>query len=414
LKPTRGLISTSGVLPACRSLDCLSVFALTAPDAWHIAQTMSAFDASDSYSRVERTPAPRTLPAPLRCGVPRSADRRFFGDSAAERAFDAALKTVESLGAALVEIDYTPFAETAQLLYDGPWVAERLAAIKPFFSAFADRVDPVVRKIIAGAERFSAADAFEAQYRLEALKRRCAKVWAQIDVLAVPTSGTIYRIEEIDEEPVQLNSNLGYYTNFVNLLDLCALSVPSEFRDDGLPCGVTFIAPALEDAALATLGARFHRAAGTRLGATPFTMPDSADVRLERGVDEIALAVVGAHLSGMPLNHQLTSRGGRRLETCVTAAQYRLHALANTTPPKPGLARVVDGPGAAIEVELWSVPLSQFGSFVAEVPPPLAIGTIALGDGRAVKGFVCEPYALEGARDISHFGGWRNFMKEAR
>ncbi|HYH43671.1 MAG TPA: allophanate hydrolase, partial [Burkholderiales bacterium] len=382
-------------------------------DAWQVAQVLSAHDSSDPYTRVERELAPADSARRVRCGVPRAADRRFFGDGAAERAFEAALEAVEMLGAELIEIDYTPYTEAARLLYDGPWVAERLAAIKPFFRGFPDALDPVVHKIIAGADRYSAVDAFEGQYRLEALRRECAQTWTRMDVLMVPTSGTIYRLDEVAAEPVQTNSNLGHYTNFVNLLDLAAIAVPAAFREDGLPSGVTFIAPALQDATLAEFGARFHRAVATRLGATAFTLPDRSDTPENRGVDAVTLAVVGAHLTGMPLNHQLTSRGACHLETCSTAPHYRLYELPNTSPPKPGLAHAPDRPGAEIEVELWGMPVEGFGSFVAEVPPPLAIGTITLSDGREVKGFVCEPYALEAARDISAFGGWRNYIKDA-
>ena len=408
-KPTRGLIGMSGVVPACRSLDCLSLFALTAQDALAVFDVARGPDSADPYSRsVERLGA-RALER-FRCGVPRAAQLEFFGDALAQRAFEAAAKTLESIGAELIEIDYAPFAQAAQLLYEGPWVTERLAAIKPFYDASAAAMHPVTREIIGAGARYSALDAFEAQYRLQALAKASAEAWAHMDVLAVPTTGTIYTLDEVAAEPLKLNSNLGHYTNFVNLFDLVAIAAPGGFREDGLPAGITLIAPALEDITLAQLAARFQRAAASKLGATPFALPDYPAESAPLDDRQVLIAVVGAHLSGMPLNRELTSRGARLIEACTSAAQYRLYALPETRPPKPGLERVENSSGVAIDMELWSVPTDAFGSFVAAVPPPLAIGTVTLADGRAVKGFVCEGYALAGARDISSFGGWRNYL----
>jgi allophanate hydrolase len=291
-------------------------------------------------------------------------------------------------------------------------VAERLAALGRFFDDHSDDLHPVTRAIVGAGRKHSAVDAFAAQYRLQALKARCAAELASIDALAVPTSPTIYTQAQVAADPIRLNTHLGHYTNFVNLLDLAAIAVPTGFRADGLPAGVTLIGPALADYTLARLADRLHRASESRLGATPFTLPDAAPVDTAPCENTVALAVVGAHLSGMPLNHQLTSRGARLLESCATSTQYRLYALPGTTPPKPGLARVGAAQGAAIEVELWSVPVEAFGSFVAEVPPPLAIGSVTLADGRTVKGFVCEGYALDGARDISRYGGWRSYLAQ--
>ncbi|MDB5867050.1 MAG: allophanate hydrolase [Betaproteobacteria bacterium] len=413
LKPTRGLISMSGIVPACRSLDCVSIFALTAEDAVEVCNVAAGYDAADPYSRSDK-PAPVShAAAHIRCGVPRADQLEFCGDTKARRAFERALKTLASLGAELVEIDYAPFAETASLLYGGPWVAERLAAIRPFFETSAHLMHPITREIIGAASRFTAVDVFDAQHRLEALKLTCSAAWRHIDMLVVPTAPTIYRIEEVEAEPVTLNSNLGLYTNFVNLLDLSAIAIPAGFREDRLPFGITLIAPALEDPTLAHWGSRFHHAAVGKLGATRFLLPGADDTPGATDDSGVTLAVVGAHLSGMPLNHQLTSRGARLLEACATAPQYRLYALPDTTPPKPGLSRAHNGSGSTIEVELWSVPVKNFGAFVADVPSPLAIGTVVLADGRQVKGFVCESYALNGARDISSYGGWRKFVTQA-
>ncbi|MES2564273.1 MAG: allophanate hydrolase [Pseudomonadota bacterium] len=412
VKPTHGFLSTRGIVPACRSLDCVSIFALNVVDATRVREVAAEYDGDDPYSRRAGICSDAGMTR-LRCGVPRTSDLKFFDDAQARKAFDRARAQLERIGAELIEIDYSSFADTGRLLYEGPWVAERLAAIEPFFKASSAEINPVVRDIIAGGARYSAVDACNAQYRLRALERASAAQWSLMDMLMVPTAGTIYRIDEIAADPVHLNSNLGYYTNFANLLDLSAIAVPAGFRDDGLPFGVTFIAQAFEDARLAQWGERFHQATSRQLGATRYTLELAAGRSSESNHGCVTLAVVGAHLSGMPLNHQLTSRGARLIEATETAAEYRLYALANSTPPKPGLARVNDGRGCAIAVEVWSIPQEAFGSFVAEVPPPLAIGTVKLASGTAVKGFVCEAYALGAARDISEFGGWRNFRMAA-
>lgn len=411
LKPTPGIVSTRGVVPACRSLDCVSVFALTCEDATQVFEVMHGFDAGDIYARRDHASA-TPIGTAFRCGVPRAAQREFFGDAQARAAFEQSLATLRTLGATLVDIDFAPFAETARLLYDGPWVAERYAAIREFFETRPLEVHPVTRQVIANAQKWNAADTFNAFYRLRELQRRCDGLWQAMDVLAVPTSGTIYTHDQVAQAPIQTNTNLGYYTNFVNLLDYCALAVPGVFRADGLPAGVTLIGRAHQDAALAQLGGRLHRASGVTLGATGHALPPVVETSVPVTMDEVILAVVGAHLSGLPLNHQLTSRGARLIEATQTAGQYQLYALSDTTPPKPGLVRVSasGAAGAAIAVELWALTPAAFGSFVAEVPPPLAIGSVTLADGRTVKGFVCEAYAVAGARDITSFGGWRAYL----
>jgi allophanate hydrolase len=412
LKPTRGLVSTRGVVPACRSLDCVSIFALTCEDALRVFEQARGYDPEDIYAR-NAEPAPATSAARPRCGVPRASQLEFFGDEAARAAFGGALRMLEESGAQLVEVDFEPFLDAARLLYEGPWIAERYAALKDFLESHAHDAHPVTREIIMEARKWSAADAFEAHYRLEALRRHCGLEWARMDLLAVPSTGTIYTVEEVMAAPVERNANLGRYTNFVNLLDLAAIAVPAGFRADGLPASVTLIAPALRERELAGFGARLHRAAGVPLGATGHPLPPPASPPAAGARDEVLLAVAGAHLSGMPLNGELTARGARLVEATTTAARYRLYALPGTTPPKPALVRVANGPAAAIEVELWTVPAGEFGGFVAAVPPPLGIGTVTLRDGREVKGFVCESYALASARDISEFGGWRAFCRAA-
>jgi len=353
-----------------------------------------------------RAPAGR-----FRCGVPAAAQLDFCGDGEAARMFERSCALLARAGGDIVEIDYAPFRETAALLYQGPWVAERLAAIREFFGAHQNEMHPVTRAIIGSGTKYSAVDAFEAAHRLQDLKRQALSELQKIDVLAVPTAPTIYTIAQVEADPVRLNSNLGLYTNFANLLDLAAIAVPSGMRADGLPAGVTLVAPAFSEALLCELGARVHRLSGMTLGATGFALPETESEFIDTaGEARVTVAVVGAHLSGMPLNHQLTERGAQLLGPTRTAQRYRLYSLPDTTPPKPGLVRCADGAGHAIEVELWRMPAQEFGSFVTLIPAPLAIGTLELEDNSTAQGFLCEGYAVAAARDISAFGGWRGFL----
>jgi allophanate hydrolase len=392
LKPTRGLLSGSGVVPACRSLDCVSIFTRDIATARRVFAAAAQFDAADRYARRYQPAGFPWASTRFRFGYLPEPQREFFGDTEAAKLYAASLEKLAAAGGEGVEIDYTHFREAAQLLYAGPWVAERRAALGRFLDDHPEDLHPTVRAIIQGADRYRAVDAFEAAYRLAACARRTEATWSRVDFLALPTTGTIYRIADVEAEPVQLNTNLGYYTNFVNLLDLAALAVPAGFRPNGLPFGITLIAPAQADDALLNVGARYlgegavHPAPGC-----------------------VTLSVVGAHLTGMPLNHELTSRGARLLRTTKTAPDYRLYHLANTTPPKPGLRRTPGFSGPGIEVEVWSLTAAAFGDFVAHVPAPMGIGTVTLADGSDVKGFLCEAFALEGARDITEFGGWRAY-----
>jgi allophanate hydrolase len=409
-KPTRGLLSAQGVVPACKSLDCVSIFALEAGDAAKVMKVAEGYDPADAYSRTPRKAAAPWLRTPARFGVPIASQREFFGDVEAARLFDEAIANCEALGMVKVEVDYRPFRAVAELLYQGAWVAERLAAIAPFAAQHADEMDPTVRGIITGAAKLGATEAFSSQYELERLRALTLAEWAQMDVLLLPTTGTIYRKADVLADPVKLNSNLGYYTNFVNLLDLSAVAVPAGFRSNGLPFGVTFIGPAFADYALLELASRLHAAQTLPLGGTHDTTADVATITGTPAAS-IEVAVVGAHLAGQPLNHELTSRGARWLRTCKTEANYRFYALRDTTPPKPGLVRDMGFSGPGIEVEVWVMPESEFGTFVRGVPAPLGIGSVVLEDGTTVKGFICEPYAVVGSKDITEFGGWRNYLK---
>ena len=405
LKPTKGRLSTAGVVPACRTLDCVSVFALTVDDAELVADIAAGFDERDPYSREQPAQAAPAWPERPRLAIP--AQLEFFGDAQAAAAFEEAVRRLRDGGAAVEAIDFTPCSELAALLYQGPWVAERFAAVEALWNATPDAIHPVVRGIVEQAAGYSALDAFKAEYRRAALARRIHRSLAGFDALVVPTSPAIYTIAELEADPVTLNSRLGIYTNFVNLADLSALALPAGMRADGLPAGITLIGPAWHDRALARFGRQWQARLGLPLGATGAPLPAPGPARAP-AADAVRVSVVGAHLRGMPLNHQLTSRGAVFVERTRTAADYRLYALANTSPPKPGLVK--RDSGAPIEVELWDVPLAAFGAFVAEIPAPLGIGTLELEDGRQVKGFICEPRGLEGARDITAYGGWRAYL----
>jgi allophanate hydrolase len=407
LKPTKGLLSARGVVPACRSQDCVSILAGTVGDAALVLEAASGFDPEDAFSRTVSPPPP--LPEAWRFGVP-ATGLEFFGDGEAEALFGAAVERMKRLGGQAVEIDFTPFRDAARLLYSGPWVAERLAAIRDFAEAKPDSLDPVVGRIILGAGGISAVAAFEGFYRLAELTRAAEAQWARMDVMLLPTTGTTYRIDEIRADPITLNSNLGLYTNFVNLMDLSALAVPGGFRPNGLPFGVSLIGRAGADFELARLGDLLHRAVPTpTLGGTGLALPAAGPVKPAAASGLVTIAVVGAHLSGQPLNGQLTGRNARLLRTARTAGGYSFYALGSTVPAKPGL--VYDGVGAGgIEVEIWQLDMAGFGSFVAEIPAPLGIGTVTLADGGRVKGFLCEAHAVAGAEDITRFGGWRNWL----
>jgi len=408
-KPSCGALSTRGVVPACRSLDAVSIFALTAEDAERVLAVAAGFDADDAYSRPL---APHGFDfgraTRFRFGVPMQKDLEFFGNVEAERLFAAAVERMKALGGTPVAVDLAPFLETARLLYGGPWVAERYLAIRDFFDAQSDKVFPPVREIIAGGREVSAADTFAHLYKLRALKRVSDAVWNDIDVMLTPTAGTIYRIDEIEADPIRLNSKLGYYTNFMNLLDLAATAVPAGFQSDGLPFGVTLIAPPHQDGPLLHLASRMQQALGGKLGATAHTLPAAESLDLLPS-GQVRVAVVGAHLSGLPLNHQLTERNARLVSTTQTAPKYRVYALPDGK--RPGLIQVQEG-GAAIACEVWEMPASQFGSFVAGIPAPLGIGKLELADGSMVNGFICEGIGVADAQDITEFGGWRAWLAE--
>ena len=409
LKPSLGLMSTFGVVPACRTLDCVSIFSLNVDDAVTALNVMAGLDPADPFSRDRTVGRITDFPAGLKIGVPRKGQLVFFGDRDSEKAYGDAVARLAALGAAIVEFDLEPFYETARLLYEGPWVAERYLVIRDLLASNPDAIHPVTREITIAGARPSAADTFAALYRLEGLRYTARRTFEAFDAMVLPTAPTAYTVAQVLANPIELNSRNGTYTNFVNLLDLCGLAVPSAMRADGIPFGITLLAPAGRDAQLASIGRVFHADTKLPVGANGLKQTPLAPLGTALADDEVAIAAVGAHLSGMALNHELLSLGGRLIEATDTAPDYRLYALRGTVPPKPGMLRIESG-GAAIAVEVWALPVKAFGAFVAAVPSPLSIGTVRLADGSGVKGFLVEAAAIDGARDITHFGGWRAFM----
>ena len=413
LKPSKGLVSTRGVVPAAQSVDCVSIFARTTELAAQVLDVLAGYDRQDPYSRQLELNA-QLWGARFRFGVPSTC--KFFGDALAEAAFDQGIQQLKALGGSPISIDYTPLAKAADLLYNSALVAERYAAIRPFFDAHETEVMEPVRSIIARGRDYSAADLYAAQTLLRSYGQQAGAMWNDIDVLLVPTAPTHYRLAQMQADPVVLNRNLGEYTNFVNLLDYAAIAIPSSIRADGLPFGVTLIGPCGSDWQLADLGQRLHHSTGLKQGFTSSNLPVAQSIRAQTAIKNevtIPVAVVGAHLTGMPLNGQLLERGAQLAQTTTTASHYRLYALPDTTPPKPGLQRVASG-GAAIAVEVWDVPVAQVGSFLALIPAPLGLGKVELADGSWVTGFICEGFAFDAAQDVTPFGGWRAYMQSLK
>ena len=399
LKPTKGRWSTRGLVPACRSLDCISVFAADLAGAALVDEVLTRFDPEDDYSRPSPPPPARPT-AGFSFAVPRADQRQFLGDEQSAGLYAAAIERMVSAGGSPIEIDIAPLLDAAKLLYIGPWVAERTAAVETLLRDTPGAIHPTVRAIVQGGLAVTGVETFRGLYALEAYRRAAEPIWAAADILLLPTTPTIYRLKEVLAEPMALNANLGLYTNFVNLLDMSALAVPAGFRENGTGIGVTLIGPAFADRTLLALAERYLET---------FPMGETPPLDLTPRKPGVKLAVVGAHLAGMPLHWQLTSREARLVTAGKTAPAYKLYAMARSTPPKPALVHVGDG-GAAILVEVYELDFEAFGSFVAEVPAPLAIGTVTLDDGTSVKGFVAEPRALDGASDITALGGWRAYI----
>lgn len=397
LKPTRGWLSLTGVVPACQSLDCVAVFAATVGDAAAVLQAAAAFDPQDPYARPAEHRGPRVVRT---LGIPHPEQLEFFGNPDTERLFREATQCLASQ-VALIPVDIAPLLTAARLLYEGPWVAERYEAIRDLIETRPEVLHPVTRAIIEPARNLKTIDAFRALHELETLRRAADPLWKVIDALMLPTFGTLYPIAELERDPVRLNTRLGHYTNFMNLLDLCGLAVPAGLQPNGVPFGVTLCAPAWRDQSLLGLGASLTDTPPHPLAdAQPPVAPAVAT----------SVVVCGAHLEGLPLNHQLTEQGGVLLERTRTAPHYRLYALPGSGVARPGLVRR-EGEGVAIAVEVWHLPAPGWAHLIAQIPSPLCLGRVELVDGRLLPGFLCESHALGAARDISNLGGWRAYLE---
>tara|TARA_B100001123_G_scaffold278340_1_gene309757 strand:- start:13451 stop:14680 length:1230 start_codon:yes stop_codon:yes gene_type:complete len=408
------MISNRGVVPACRSLDCLSIFALNTSDASEVMEIAKGFDSNDPYSRAQLNLSKKVdiEITNIKLGVPHTDDIDFFGNIETKNLFIQTIEIIKKLNVKIVEIDFEPFLEVAKLLYEGPWVAERYQAIRMFFDNNPESIHPITRAIIEEGKKPIAADAFAAEYRLRELGRKIETVWSQIDMVLSPTAGTIYTIDEVEADPIKLNSNLGTYTNFMNLLDLCGVSVPAGFGSDGMPFGVTLFGPALHDRSLLPLADKIHYYSKAGMGMTRTKLPKRKFITEHVSDDRILIAVCGAHMSGLPLNSELTDRGAEFVRKCRSARQYRFYALENFAPPRPGMVRSVDKHVNNIELEIWALPKTNFGDFISKIPEPLSIGTIELEDGTSVKGFLCESYVTERAKDITELGDWRIYLSD--
>lgn len=406
IKPTLGCLSVSGVIPACQTLDCVSVFARSFPQANRILRLADCVNPTDPWQR-EKAPASYLIGGKFSFGVPRRSQLNLTLFSGAEACFDAVVSQLEAIGGRAVEIDFTPFSEAAELLYQGPWVNERTLSVNGLVSD-PDLINASVRVALKGAEQFSAEDLFAAQYRLKELKRKTDQILATVDTILTPTCPGIYTIAEMEADPLTLDTCLGSFTNFMNLLNYAAVAVPAGFTENQLPWGVTLFGPAWSDTVIVCLADRLHRQMADTIGATGDTLLEEPAPIVP---DTLYVAVCGAHLEGFPLNGQLTSRGGVLIKCTRTAPRYRFYALAGGPPYRPGLVRSQDE-GVSIEVEIWQLPEKQFGTFVAGIPHPLGIGQLELEDQSWCTGFICEPIGTAGATDISDTGGWRHYMSK--
>lgn len=410
LKPSLGALSASGVVPACRTLDTISIFALTVDDAYAVFEVAADFDAADAYAKTVTVNPLHAIPPGLCVGVPDARTIEFFGDEIQEHAFRRDIDHLALSGVHIEEVDFTPFYDVAHMLYQGAWVAERYTVIEDLLKRDPDAVHPVTRQIICQAESLSAADAFRGIYRLQELKRVAETALAGMDLLCVPTIPTFYSVADLEDDPIIPNSNFGTYTNFVNLLDMCGIAVPTAPREDGRPGSVTLLAKSGQDALTASIARCFEIGDQRNLGSTKHSVAGMTALSNPAKSEWLELAVCGAHMADLPLNWQLTDRGGRFVRSAQTADKYRFYALAGGPPERPGLVRTETGTSEPIALEIWSLPMEQVGSFLAGIPAPLGLGSVELEDGTFVKGFICEASGAAGARDISEFGNWRDYL----
>ena len=408
-KPTRGKLSNRGIVPACQSLDCVSIFGLQARDIADVLSVLDKWDPLDPYSRQEPVRASSRLSGSPRVALLQPDQLDFFGDSIAGQAYEESVQVLANSGLDLSSVDLSPFLKAADLLYAGPWVAERYLATSPLITESPQSFLPETRSIIRGGSKASARDAFRAQYKLAELRREADQIWESFDFLALPTTGSIFTQDAISKDPIALNSQLGRYTNFMNLLDLCGCAVPTAFREDGLPAGLTLFAPAFHDREVLRWAGEIHRTAGTGAGLEREFKPESPDQSGD--AESIDLFVCGSHMSGLPLNGQLTELGATFLCEVETAPHYRMFILPPTEslPLRPGLVRCPEET-RSLPGELWRMPLKNFGAFMLKIRYPLGISQIRLKNGNTEYGFSCDPEGVENSAEITHLGGWRSFL----
>ncbi len=410
-KPTRGKVSNRGIIPACRTLDCVSVFGLQVGDIAEVLSVLEEWDPLDPFSRKVEEHTPCSLSETPKVALLSDNLLDFFGDSMAQNAYEKSVEVLAKSGLDLHSVDLSPFLEAADLLYLGPWVAERYLATSPLINESPDSFLPETRRIIKGGSEPSAQEAFLAQYKLAGLRREADKIWENFDFIALPTTGTIFTREAISHDPIELNSKLGRYTNFMNLLDLCGCAVPTAFREDGLPAGLTLFAPAFQDRDVLRWAGEIHRTAATggglELKFEPEPLCDS------KHVASIDLFVCGSHMSELPLNQQLTELGAEYLGEAETDPHYRMYILPPTEslPIRPGLVRCKEET-VSLPGELWRMPLKNFGAFMLKIRFPLGISQVQMNNGKSEYGFCCDPSGVESSSEITHFRGWRSYLAE--
>jgi len=409
LKASKGLISTAGVVPACRTLDCVTFFTASAAEASQLLALTAKLDPRDEYSRANplwNDGSAFGQVKSFRFGVPKQLE--FLGCPESPALFAATVDQLKAIGGEPVEVDFSPFLEAARLLYEGPWVAERYSVAGALIEQQPDAVLPVIKAVLEKAPGTTAVQLFQAQYRLQQLKATCDRIMAEVDCVLTPTYPRPVTLAELHAEPVKRNSDLGYYTNFMNMLDYAAVAIPAGVMGNKLSWGVTLFGRVFTDQYLLSLADALQRQTALKLiGGNALDTPAPQNPARN---DRARIVVCGAHLDGLPLNWQLRQRGARLLEATRSAPDYQLYALAGGPVLRPGMVRVAEG-GAAIAVEVWDIPSSELGSFLTGIPAPLGLGKVQLEDGRWETGFICEPCGLEGAQDITGFGGWRAYLK---
>lgn len=422
-KPSRGLLSSRGMLPACRTLDCITLFALTANDINALVPFAVRYDEQDAYARQNPaynssnngavanafgTPTKKSF----EFGVPRADQLEFYGDERYQTAFAKSIELLESIGGKKREIDFSNFLDAARLLYEGPWIAERYHGIRELIDNNPSALLPVIQTIIGSGRDKSAVATFDAMYKMQEFRRSIEGLISSLEFIATPTAGTHFTIEQMLAEPILRNSELGYYTNYMNLLDLAAVAVPTQIMDNGMPFGITLFSDRFTDLRLLSYAQLLQATTQLPLGAIKKsvefpTLPPRAELSTTKVV------VCGAHMEGLPFNGQLLARQGKLISKTKTSPNYRFYVLPGAAIQRPGLIRV-DSNGSSIEVEVWGIPSTEFGSFVAAIPQPLGIGKVELESGEWLTGFICEGYAVNGAQDITELGGWREYLSRAQ